>query len=98
MPVRCKYLMLVDGEFISRVIGNLSTRLFHNEKSCRTVPWFQFMLVKTIKAASGHPAKIDRCRTKPSDWHPFANKSFKDLKRTVAHIDIGLRKAGKETG
>src|SRR6476620_7596151 len=56
------------------------------------------MLIKAIKASTGHPGEINGSRTQPAYGHPPPDKSFKYLQGTIWLIQVGIREPCDHAG
>src|SRR5690349_2447352 len=95
--IRSEDLRLIRRISFSGIVGDLSARLFNDQKSCCAVPRLQFMFKETIKPSGSYPAKVHGCRSEATNRNSFAYKSVEHIKWSIGHIEIGVGKACYET-
>src|SRR6185437_2995224 len=98
LPVGGDDMRLVKGIRATGEIRDPPARLFHDQKTCRAIPGVQLMLIKPVKPARSHPAKIDCRRPKATDGDTPPYQTGKNFQRSIRLIQVGIGKTGDETG
>ncbi len=98
LPVCCANMGLIGGVLFPGKIRNPSSGFFYDQEAGSTVPGLQLVFIETVKTACGHPAKVHRRGTQPSDGDAAADQSCKYLQRPVWLIKVSIRKTRHETG
>src|SRR4051812_6726062 len=79
-------------------IGDAAACFLHYQVAGSYVPWLQVVLPETVKAATGHPAKVYSSRAKAAHWQPFQHQALKYLYRVLCPIGPVVRKPGNQEG
>ncbi len=89
---------LIERVAVAAKIGHFATGFFHHEKTGGAIPGLEFVFIESVKAAGGHPAEVDRGRTKTANGNPFSDEPVKYIQRAIGHIKIGVGETGHQTG